>query len=106
VRASFRRFFPASSATLVPERTLLAIRNIWSRYHTWGSVTSIPVQPTETIIQIGTTLRNPQLCEWTSGMLETLVTLSGGAETAVEHVECEARGDAACRFQVRWDRQE
>jgi hypothetical protein len=29
VRASFRRFFPASAATLVPERTLSAIRNVW-----------------------------------------------------------------------------
>ena len=106
VRASFRRFFPASVATLIPERTLSAIRTVWSRYHTWGTVSSMPVQATENVVRITGTLRDPALCAWASGMLEQLVTLSGGSAPLVEHRECEARGYNACMFHVTWDRSE
>ncbi|HWO25001.1 MAG TPA: diguanylate cyclase, partial [Kofleriaceae bacterium] len=78
VRASFRRFFPASIATLVPERTLSAIRNVWSRYQSWGNVSSMPVHQNEMVVRISDTPREPELCVWACGMLETLVTLSGG----------------------------
>jgi diguanylate cyclase (GGDEF)-like protein len=106
VRASFRRFFPASTATLVPERTLSAIRNVWSRYQSWGTVTSMPVQPYETVVRIVDTPREPELCVWTAGMLEQLVTLSGGRGPAVDHEACEARGDDACLFRIVWERPE
>jgi diguanylate cyclase (GGDEF)-like protein len=102
VRASFRRFFPASAATLVPERTLSAIRGVWARYQSWGVVTSMPVQPTETVIRITNTLRDPELCAWTSGMLEQLVVLSGAKNPIVDHEACEARGDDACLYRVMW----
>lgn len=102
VRASFRRFFPASAATLDPERTLSAIRTVWGRYHTWASVSSLPVRPTETVVRITSTLRDPALCAWTTGMLEQLVTLSGGRSPSIGHDECEARGEEACMFHVTW----
>jgi uncharacterized protein (TIGR02265 family) len=103
VRASFRRFFPASAATLVPERTLSAIRTVWSRYHTWGTVSSMPVHATENVVQLTGTLRDPGLCAWTSGLLEQLVTLSGGSSVVVDHRACEARGDDGCTYHVTWD---
>ena len=106
VRASFRRFFPASAATLVPERTLSAIRNVWSRYQSWGTVSSMPIHPNETVVRITGTLRNPELCVWTCGMLEQLVILSGGRGVAVDHEACEARDDDACMFRVMWGRPE
>jgi hypothetical protein len=104
VRASFRRFFPASAATLVPERTLSAIRNVWSRYQSWGTVSSMPIHTTETVVRITGTPRNPDLCVWTSGMLEQLVILSGGRGVAVDHEACEARNDDACLFRAMWGR--
>jgi hypothetical protein len=106
VRASFRRFFPASAATLVPERTLSAIRNVWSRYQSWGTVSSMPIHATETVVRITGTPRSPELCMWTNGMLEQLVVLSGGRGVAIDHEACEARDDAACLFRVMWGRPE
>ncbi|TMQ06719.1 MAG: hypothetical protein E6J90_45270 [Deltaproteobacteria bacterium] len=106
VRASFRRFFPASSATLVPERTLSAIRNVWSRYQSWGTVSSMPIHASETVVRMTGTPRNPDLCMWTSGLLEQLVVLSGGRSVAVDHEACEARDDDACLFRVMWGRGE
>ncbi|MGN6104863.1 MAG: DUF2378 family protein, partial [Kofleriaceae bacterium] len=104
VRVSFRRFFPASTATLVPERTLSAVRNVWSRYQSWGNVSSMPVHATETVVRIAETPRDPELCVWASGMLEQLVILSGGRGPRVDHEACEARGDDACLYRVIWER--
>jgi diguanylate cyclase (GGDEF)-like protein len=106
VRATFRRFFPASVATLVPERTLSAIRNVWSRYQSWGSVSSMPIHATETVVRITATLRNPELCAWTTGLLEQLAILSGGRGVAVDHEACEARDHDACLYRVMWGRPE
>jgi serine/threonine-protein kinase len=106
VRASFRRFFPASAVTLNPERTLSAINNVWSRYHSWGSLSSMPVSTVETVVRITNTARDHHLCAWTSGMLEQLVILSGGRSAISDHEACEARGDDACLYRVTWDRSE
>jgi predicted hydrocarbon binding protein len=106
VRASFRRFFPASAVTLNPERTLSAINNVWSRYHSWGTLWSMPVSTVETVVRIANTPRNHHLCAWTSGMLEQLVVLSGARSATADHESCEARGDDACLYRVTWDRSE
>jgi diguanylate cyclase (GGDEF)-like protein len=102
VRASFRRFFPASAATLVPESTLSAIRSVWGRYQSWGTVASMPVRAAETVVRIDHTPKDADLCAWTSGMLEQLVVLSGGKTPVVDHEACEARGDEACLYRVMW----
>lgn len=104
VRASFRRFFPSSATTLMPERTLSAIRNVWGRYQSWGTISSMPVLATESLVHLTGTPRNANLCAWTGGMLEQLVVLSGGHNPNVEHPACEAQGHPACRFRVRWER--
>jgi serine/threonine-protein kinase len=103
VRASFRRFFPASAATLVPERTLSAIRNVWGRYQSWGAISSMPVSPTEVVVRLADSLKDPVLCAWTASMLEQLVVLSGGRKPTVAHDACEAHGAEACLFRVSWD---
>lgn len=104
VRATFRRFFPASSATLVPERTLTAIRNVWSQYQSWGVVSSMPVSSSETVIRVAEPLADAELCAWTSGMIEQLVVLSGGRDPIVDHEACVTRGDVACLYRVTWNR--
>ena len=102
VRMSFRRFFPASSATLVPERTLSAIRNIWGRYHSWGNIAAMPVRAGEVVVRLTGTPGDDAICAWTAGLLEQLVVLSGGKGPTVAHDECEAAGAAACLFRVCW----
>jgi diguanylate cyclase (GGDEF)-like protein len=104
VRATFRRFFPASAATLAPERTLAAVRNIWSRYQSWGELTTMPVEPGQHVIRIGNTLKLPDLCAWAEGMLEQLVVLSGGTGVTVAHEACEVHGAQACLYRVSWQR--
>ncbi|MBA2540584.1 MAG: protein kinase [Deltaproteobacteria bacterium] len=103
VRATFRRFFPSSAATLMPERTLSALRNVWARYQSWGDVLAMPVSTTESTVRITGTPRNAELCAWSSGMLEQLVVLSGGRNAAVDHHSCEALGADACLFRVHWE---
>lgn len=106
VRASFRRFFPSSAATLMPERSLSAIRNVWGRYHSWGEIMSGMASSAGpagvSVVRLTGTPRNPELCAWTSGMLEQVVVLSGGRDPLVTHDTCEALGADACEFQVRW----
>ncbi len=103
VRASFRMFFPSSAATLMPERTLSAVRNIWGRYQSWGAITSAPESATDSVVRMTGTPENAQLCTWTAGMLEQLIVLSGGRDPHVEHDVCEALGGDACQFRVRWE---
>jgi len=102
VRVSFRRFFPASASTLVPGSTLSAIRSVWGRYQSWGTVSSMPVRGSETVVRIANTPKSADLCAWTTGMLEQLVVLSGGRNPLVDHEACEARGDDACLYRVQW----
>ncbi len=104
MRTSFRRFFPASAATLIPERTLSAIRNVWARYQTWGTISAMPVSSTESVIRLTGSLKSHDVCTWTAGMLEQLVVLSGGRAPVVDHEACEAREDDACLFRVMWNR--
>jgi diguanylate cyclase (GGDEF)-like protein len=105
VRASFRRFFPASSATLVPERTLFAIRNVWGQYQSWGSVSSMPVSSAENVVRIADPVPDANLCAWVEGLLDQIVVLSGGRAPIVDHEACVTRGDAACLYRVVWNRQ-
>jgi diguanylate cyclase (GGDEF)-like protein len=105
LRTSFRRFFPASSATLVPENSLAAIRSIWARYQDWGAISSMPVHGAEVVIRLGDKAPEPLLCAWAVGLLEQLVLLSGGRGVTVSHHSCDGRGDAACLFRVSWERQ-
>jgi diguanylate cyclase (GGDEF)-like protein len=102
VRTSFRSFFPASPQTLHPDRTISAIRGIWSRYHTWGNVSAIPVSTNEAVVRITDTLRVRAMCEWTCELLETLVVVSGGTTPKTVHDTCELDGAEACAFRVTW----
>jgi diguanylate cyclase (GGDEF)-like protein len=102
VRTSFRSFFPASPATLHPDRTLSAIRGIWSRYHTWGNVQAFPVKSDEMRVQLTGTLRARAMCDMTSELLKTLVVLSNGNDVGVVHESCEIDGADACAFRVTW----
>ncbi len=105
VRVSFRRFFPSSAATLVPETTLSAIRSIWGRFHTWGSISCMPIGVTEAVVRLTDTPEARELCAWTTCMIEQLVVLSGARRASVEHYACERDGAPECLFRVRWEQE-
>jgi diguanylate cyclase (GGDEF)-like protein len=104
VRASFRRFFPASAVTLVPERTLSAIRNVWGQYQSWGVVSSMPVNSSENVVRIADPVPVAELCAWAEGLFDQLVVLSGGRAPIVDHEACVTRGDPACLYRIVWNR--
>ncbi len=103
VRSTFRRFFPASTATLAPLTTMSALATIWPHYHAWGRLLSrvAPSGQGARVILSGTQA-TACLCAWARGMLEQLVLLSGGDAVVVEHPECAAKGHSACHFAVSW----
>jgi hypothetical protein len=103
VRASFRSFFPASPETLHPDRTVSAIRGIWSRYHTWGNVSAIPVSANEAVVRVADTLKVRAMCDWTCELLESLVVLSGGRMPKTTHTACELDAAEACSFRITWE---
>jgi diguanylate cyclase (GGDEF)-like protein len=102
VRSTFRRFFPASTATLAPASTLNALPSIWPRYHTWGQLNVVPRTGQSATLRIKNTPKSPSLCGWTLGTLEQLIILSGGDEVRVEHPSCETQGGRVCRFEAKW----
>jgi diguanylate cyclase (GGDEF)-like protein len=102
VRATFRRFFPASAATLAPEGTIKALPQIWPHYHSWGAVHLTGVRSDHASIRVRGTPRKKPICAWTQGMLEQLLVLSGGDAVEIDHPQCEVNRDEACVFTCRW----
>ncbi len=102
VRSTFRRFFPASAATLSPVTTLGALAHIWPHYHSWGQVESIKIDERTVILRLPETPADKEICRFSTGLLEQITLLSGGLEAFVIHTKCQCRGDAACEFQVTW----
>jgi len=102
IRASFRRFFPASAPTLAPKRTLAALSTVWHRYQSWGQVTTKPMKDLQVAVEVSGGVDDAAICSWTRGMLEALVMLSGGADVQVAHVRCRSRNDDRCLFELAW----
>ncbi|MCA9617637.1 MAG: protein kinase, partial [Myxococcales bacterium] len=102
VRATFRRFFPASPETLSPRTTLAAIDRIWAQYQSWGKVEAIVKGDNQATILITESPVSSAVCGWVVGMLEQVVLLTGASGVEVVKLECEARGGDQCRFEVTW----
>jgi diguanylate cyclase (GGDEF)-like protein len=102
VRATFRRFFPASGATLSPAGALGALPVIWRRYHSWGAMGAAPARAEAATVTLTGTPRDANVCAWTAGMIEQVFVLSGGAGARVSHPRCEAKGDPRCVFEATW----
>ena len=91
-------------ATLVPERTLSAIRNVWSQYQSWGVVSSMPVSSSENVVRSAEPITEGEMCAWVEGLLDQIVVLAGGKAPTVDHEACVTRGDAACLYRIVWYR--
>jgi serine/threonine protein kinase len=102
VRATFRRFFPVSAATLTPTGTVHALPQIWPHYHSWGRLHVLSAARERSQVRIQNTPRSDLLCAWVQGMFEQLLVLSGGDDVRVEHPLCETQGGEMCRFDATW----
>ncbi len=106
VRATFRRFFPASSATLVPSGTLAALPHIWQRYHSWGRVEIVPRGEGAADVRVVDAPRDDGVRAWVQGMLEQVIVLSGGADVSVAVVDSDPAGGCTYGFRARWQMRE
>src|SRR5690606_33514956 len=89
VRATFRRFFPASAVTLTPASTLEALDVIWKQYQSWGKAEVVPSGESATV-RLAQVPDDDLLRDFARGMLEQLVTLSGGRDVvAVARTEAD-----------------
>ncbi len=80
---------------------------MWSRYQSWGSISSMPVHANEMVVRITDTPREPELCCGRAAMIEQLVILRrAAADPAWITKAARARGDDACLFRVIWARPE
>ncbi|MHB8682047.1 MAG: hypothetical protein ACYDA2_08135, partial [Acidimicrobiales bacterium] len=61
---------------------------------TWATVSSVTSVPTG---------RDPIFCGYTAGVLATMPGIFGLDAASVTEVECQARGDTRCLYDIRWD---
>jgi uncharacterized protein (TIGR02265 family) len=98
VRATFRRFFPASALTLTPSSTLEALDVIWKQYQSWGRTEVAHGGDERAVVRLCQVPDDALLHAFARGMLEQLVTLSGGREVSVSD-----RADDECwAFELSW----
>lgn len=102
VRATFRRFFPASVATLSPQSVLQALPQIWRQYHSWGDVLVGPPRPDGTNVFLRRGLKDPTLASWLQGMLEQLVELAGADDVSFTGPTAEELEDDSWTFEGKW----
>ncbi|MEM9695412.1 MAG: protein kinase, partial [Myxococcota bacterium] len=94
LRATFRRFFPASVATLSPASVLQSVPKIWLQYHSWGEVQVGIPQPEYATVEVRRGLRDALIDSWVRGMLEQLLILAGGEDVFVDDItESPEEGD-------------
>lgn len=102
VRATFRRFFPASVATLSPQSVLQALPQIWRQYHSWGDVLVGPPRPDGANVFLRRGLDDPTLASWLQGMLEQLVELAGADEVSFSRPDDVELAHDNWTFEGRW----
>jgi serine/threonine-protein kinase len=98
IRSSFQRFFPASTSTLAPERVLAAMPAVWSKYQSWGRVTTNVTGQAATLNLEGVPRRCALLPAWLEGLVAQTVVLCGGDEVSAVATE----GGAAIAVEVGW----
>ncbi|MBW2454130.1 MAG: protein kinase [Deltaproteobacteria bacterium] len=103
VRATFRRFFPASITTLAPRGTLQALHEIWPHYHSWGTLEVVADTDREAVVCLTGSPPEPMLTALIAGMLEQLVVLSGGREVTVRETGGATTDEGCCQFEIAWE---
>lgn len=76
---------------------------LWPNFHTsgrWDVVRQGPSQARAELHDLGVV--DEAMCATLKGWILGLLTLSGVKQSQVEHVQCRARGDAACVYDITW----
>ena len=102
VRATFRRLFPASAATLSPQSTLTALPRIWAQYHGWGGLEISSEDDTHATITVTAPVMSEGLHGLVGGMLEQLLLLCGAKDVNLELLSCRERPGTCCRVALSW----
>lgn len=102
VAQTFRTFFPTDPNSIEPKRAMLAIDNLWSRYHTFGSMNADQVDDESATLSLDCERTEPELCAFVQGLLERIVGLAGGNLPKVLHPTCNRAEAGICRFDVIW----
>jgi serine/threonine-protein kinase len=98
IRSSFQRFFPASTSTLAPERVLAAMPAVWSKYQSWGRLTTSVAGERATVNLDGVVRRCVLLPAWIEGLVAQTVVLCGGDAVTAAATE----SGAAIAVEVGW----
>ncbi len=102
VRATFRRFFPASITMLAPRGTLRALHEIWPHYHSWGTLEVVTESDDRAVVRVTDKPAEPILDDLLAGMLEQMVVLSGGAQVTLRQTDTSPTDQTECRFEISW----
>jgi diguanylate cyclase (GGDEF)-like protein len=100
--ATFGRFFGANPAHLTPWEVLGTADILWHRYHTWGDIKVNRTGENAAEIRVRGGLRDPLVCECTSGIFEQVAISAGAGQGVVTHGQCAAIAGAECVFGVTW----
>jgi hypothetical protein len=100
--ATFSRFFGADPRNVPTLKVLRAAERYWSRYHTWGRVTSEATGPAACTLVVHGSPGEPLLCAMVQGCFARIAELSGAADVVTAHPACVGDGHAACTFTVAW----
>ena len=99
VRATFRRFFPATPETLSSRSIVAAVDKIWAQYHSWGSVETAVKGSSQASVTITEVVDSAPILGWVVGMLEQVLHFSGGVDVAVAY---ELTDEGAWRVELSW----
>jgi uncharacterized protein (TIGR02265 family) len=102
--SSFARFYGAEPETLIsltPAAVLADFPRFWPRFHAWGEV-AVTTSPTEAVVTLTRTPRDPLVCCLVEGSLERIIELCGGIGARVQQTACESSGAGACSFRLSW----
>jgi hypothetical protein len=79
------------------------VAELWRQYFSSGAPEVERSEPGYVVVVVREVARPAQaVCERVLGFMEQAAEGAGVRGTAVTHPLCAARGDAACRFELRW----
>ena len=84
---------------------LAKIPTVTRRFSTVADLEAVETAPGYAVIDaraVDGFERHPLHCQWTQGLLSTCSALFGMPAATIEHPTCQAAGDDACRYVVRW----
>jgi hypothetical protein len=96
-RFTFNLFYGADPTSQNPTRVLNVADLLWHCYHSWG-VATIEARAEDAVFTLVDSLGEPLICSTTAGILEQIVSITGGQLPSVEHPTC----GKTCIFHLRW----